>query len=80
MIVTKLDFSVVAASALEQVLGECGDGPICLAGHSFGGLVAYDTARRLVESGRPVTFLGLLDTWLCDAAGLKTAASRSKIS
>jgi thioesterase domain-containing protein len=78
MIAIKLDFAVVVASALEQILGECAGGPVYLAGHSFGGLVAYDTARRLVESGRQVAFLGLLDTWLCDAASSKSAASRFK--
>jgi acetoacetyl-CoA synthetase len=36
-------------------------GPVRLAGYSFGGLVAYETARLLTDRGREVTFLGLLD-------------------
>ena len=36
----------------------CGDR---LAGWSMGGVVAYEIARRLEESGRTVALLGLLD-------------------
>jgi acetoacetyl-CoA synthetase len=36
-------------------------GPVRLVGYSFGGLVAYEMARRLTARGRAVTFLGLLD-------------------
>ena len=39
-------------------------GPYALAGYSFGGLVAFELARRLVEEGEPVAFLGLIDTGL----------------
>jgi amino acid adenylation domain-containing protein len=38
------------------------DGPYCLAGHSAGGLWAYETARRLQEEGGRVAMLALLDT------------------
>src|SRR5262249_432936 len=58
----KADFDIVVTAALEQVLSQCGDGPIHLAGYSFGGFVAFATAQRLVQSGRRVAFLGLLDT------------------
>jgi acetoacetyl-CoA synthetase len=37
------------------------EGPIRLAGYSFGGLVAFDMAGQLTGAGREVTFLGLLD-------------------
>jgi acetoacetyl-CoA synthetase len=36
-------------------------GPVAIAGYSFGGLVAYDLARGLAAAGREVAFLGLLD-------------------
>jgi acetoacetyl-CoA synthetase len=36
-------------------------GPIMLAGFSFGGCVAFETARALVASGREVALLGLFD-------------------
>jgi len=37
-------------------------GPYYLVGHSFGGLVAFEMARRLRADGNEVAFLGLLDT------------------
>jgi acetoacetyl-CoA synthetase len=37
------------------------EGPVRLAGFSFGGLVAFEVARRLTGMGRVVDFLGLLD-------------------
>jgi thioesterase domain-containing protein/acyl carrier protein len=37
-------------------------GPIVLAGYSFGGSVAYEAARSLLNSGREVALLGLFDT------------------
>lgn len=37
-------------------------GPYQLMGYSFGGLVAYEVARQLVDRGAQVSFLGLLDS------------------
>jgi acetoacetyl-CoA synthetase len=37
------------------------DGPYRLAGHSFGALVAFETARQLSEEGAEVGWLGLID-------------------
>lgn len=36
-------------------------GPYRLAGYSFGGLVAIEVARKLIESGETVDFLGLME-------------------
>jgi aspartate racemase len=38
-------------------------GPYYLCGGSFGGVVAFDMARRLVADGEEVRFLGLLDAY-----------------
>jgi thioesterase domain-containing protein len=38
-------------------------GPYYLCGASFGGVVAFDMARRLVADGEEVRFLGLLDAY-----------------
>jgi|CXWL01.1.fsa_nt_gi microcystin synthetase protein McyG len=38
-------------------------GPYRLGGHSFGGLVAWEMARRLTERGESVTLVVLLDTF-----------------
>ncbi|MBZ9642033.1 SDR family NAD(P)-dependent oxidoreductase, partial [Streptomyces sp. PSKA30] len=40
------------------------EGPYRLLGWSFGGCLAYETARRLEEGGHSVAFLGLIDTIL----------------
>ena len=37
-------------------------GPYCLAGHSFGGLVAFEMAQQLHAAGETVSLLALLDT------------------
>lgn len=37
-------------------------GPYCLAGYSFGGLIAFEMARCLRAAGDEVAFVGLLDT------------------
>ncbi len=38
------------------------DGPYCLGGSSFGGLVAYEMARQLSERGKEVGIVALFDT------------------
>jgi acetoacetyl-CoA synthetase len=52
----------VAARLVEGIAAVMPVGPIALAGYSFGGLLAYEAARLLVERGRDVVFLGLLDS------------------
>ena len=47
---------------LEELLVKYPEGPCILGGASFGGLVAYETAQRLVELGREVSLLFLIDT------------------
>jgi thioesterase domain-containing protein/acyl carrier protein len=42
-------------------------GSVCLAGYSFGGFMAFETARRLMASGREVGLLVLLDSFPGDA-------------
>ncbi len=38
-------------------------GPYQLCGYSKGGLLAYETARLLIDQGESVSFLALLETW-----------------
>ncbi|HXY93367.1 MAG TPA: AMP-binding protein, partial [Acidimicrobiia bacterium] len=38
------------------------NGPYLLGGHSFGGIVAFEMARRLETAGEPVALLALLDS------------------
>ncbi|HSR69915.1 MAG TPA: amino acid adenylation domain-containing protein [Acidobacteriota bacterium] len=53
----------MAGSYLKEVLSVQDCPPYFLAGQSFGGFVAYEMARRLMQRGREVAFLGLIDTW-----------------
>ena len=55
--------SDVAARYAEQLVAVQPDGPYYLAGYSFGGRLAFEIARKLEADGRPVTFLGLIDTY-----------------
>jgi acyl-coenzyme A synthetase/AMP-(fatty) acid ligase/thioesterase domain-containing protein len=58
-------FDVLVEAAVEQICRhldpneEC-----CLAGYSFGGFVAIEAARRLLERKRRISFLGIIDTRL----------------
>lgn len=52
----------MAAKYLREVKARQPDGPYYLCGYSFGGLVAFEMARRLRESGDEVALVGLLDT------------------
>ena len=38
-------------------------GPYLLAGYSFGGVVMFETARRLMEKGERVAFLGMIESY-----------------
>jgi aspartate racemase len=48
---------------LEQLRGVQPDGPYFLGGYSFGGLVALEMGRRLIEAGELVGLLALVDTY-----------------
>ena len=51
-------------------------GPYALLGHSYGGLVAYEMARRLVESGEAIELLALCDSHTPDAVSFVARAVR----
>jgi arthrofactin-type cyclic lipopeptide synthetase C len=55
---------VAASRYLEAVENLLARGTIHLIGHSFGGVVAFEMARRLLERGCPVASLTLIDSSL----------------
>ncbi|MBB2487495.1 alpha/beta fold hydrolase [Mitsuaria sp. WAJ17] len=59
--------AVAAVRAMEAVTGR---GPVHLAGHSFGGWVAFEIALQWQALGREVLSLTLLDSEAPDAAGV----------
>ena len=54
----------MAVEYLREVKTRQPDGPYNLCGYSFGGLVAFEMARRLRESGDEVALVGLFDTMM----------------
>jgi len=52
-----------AAGCLQEIRELQPDGPYFLAGHSFGGMLAFEIAQQLARSGQTVAFLGLFDTF-----------------
>jgi thioesterase domain-containing protein len=52
-----------AAGCLREILELQPAGPYFLAGHSFGGMLAFEIAQQLVRFGQTVAFLGLFDTF-----------------
>ena len=54
------------------------EGPYLLAGISFGGMVAYEMARQLLESGEKTAFLALLDT--VGPGAVKSPSAGSRVS
>ena len=54
----------MAADYLREIKARQPSGPYHLCGYSFGGLVAFEIARRLSESGDEVGLVGLFDTMM----------------
>jgi oxalate---CoA ligase len=59
------EFNMIVDAAVVQILANCGgQEALNLVGYSFGGFVAWEAARRLLESGHRVDFVGLIDSRL----------------
>ncbi len=63
----QMSFEEIAGYAVRQIEALKPAGPLCLAGYSAGGDVAFEAARQLMIRGRPVLNLIILDT---DVTGL----------
>lgn len=55
------DLVATARHAADTIASRQPDGPVHLAGYSFGGSVAFEAARLLAERGRQIAFVGILD-------------------
>ena len=55
------DVESMASFYVESLYARFPHGPYLFAGHSFGVLLAYEMARQIQKSGRPVLFLGIVD-------------------
>jgi len=54
----------LAARLVERIRAVQPHGPYRLAGWSFGGVLAYEVATQLLGMDEPVSFLGLIDTYV----------------
>lgn len=52
----------MAALYLDAIRHQYPDGPICLLGHSFGGLIVYEMAQQLRQRGETPGLLTIIDT------------------
>lgn len=72
------DMQTMAARYLRAIRRVRPRGPYRFVGHSFGGAVAYEMARRLRAMGEDVDLLVMLDTFLAaDTAGFRDAVNAS---
>jgi thioesterase domain-containing protein len=55
------DLDAIVEAAFAQIRAQSHSDTYFLAGYSSGGIVAYEVARRLVQSGGRIGFLGLID-------------------
>jgi aspartate racemase len=60
--VTRTRVEDQAKAHLQEIYAVQPSGPYYLAGHSIGGLIAFEIAQRLRRDGHEVAFLGLIDT------------------
>jgi thioesterase domain-containing protein/acyl carrier protein len=63
------EVEALAAEHLRDLRRVRPEGPVVLAGWSFGGLVALEMAQRLQAEGREVPLLAILDTWAGERGG-----------
>lgn len=52
----------MAADYVAEMRAVQPEGPYLLAGHSFGGVIAFEMARQLLEEGGDIAFLGMFDS------------------
>jgi acetoacetyl-CoA synthetase len=70
----------MAAAYVEVIRGLQPEGPYRVAGHSFGGLLAFEIARLLSDQGQEVEWLGLIDAELSTEAHTPTRRLAHRLS
>jgi thioesterase domain-containing protein len=56
-----ISMEAIGAAVAREIDRRSPEGSLRLAGYSFGGSVAFEAARHLINSGRSVCFLGIID-------------------
>jgi thioesterase domain-containing protein len=62
MVQPDFTFERIVEQAIAYVSERAPSGPILMVGHSWGGLLVYAVALTFSMMGRPISFLGMLDT------------------
>jgi amino acid adenylation domain-containing protein len=68
----------IAAYYIMEILEHNPDGPYCLAGYSFGGIVAFEMARQLTAMNKRISTLAIFDTNADNSDHLVSAPTRWK--
>ncbi|MDT3400983.1 amino acid adenylation domain-containing protein [Mucilaginibacter terrae] len=66
----------IAAYHVSEILKARPEGPYAIAGYSYGGFIAYEIVKKLINSGKKVSFFGIIDTDAWAAMPPKTTAGR----
>jgi len=66
----------ISALYISEMLEMDPEGPYSLVGYSSGGFIAYEMAKQLLEMGKAVNFVGIIDSY---AGGMDTLESRSTL-
>jgi amino acid adenylation domain-containing protein len=68
----------IASGYLAEILEQNPHGPYSLVGYSFGGIVAFEMAKRLKGMGKEVTMLAVLDAFADNSSYFDSASIRWK--
>ncbi|HEX4851336.1 MAG TPA: amino acid adenylation domain-containing protein, partial [Puia sp.] len=66
----------IAAYYISEILEQNPDGPFCLAGYSFGGVVAFEMAKQLAAMGKEIKMLAIFDTNADNSESLLPTSTR----
>lgn len=79
-IATKTSIEEIAAEYVKEIIEVNPDDQFSLVGYSLGGLLAFEMGRQLIEKGKSVQFLGVIDTYTGNMRSLsKDSGLKSKI-
>jgi acyl-coenzyme A synthetase/AMP-(fatty) acid ligase/thioesterase domain-containing protein len=64
LVMRDVSFADIVDDIINQIRQNVRDRPLIFLGYSFGGLIAHEVARQLVDAGDAVAFVGMLDSYL----------------
>ncbi|MHB8206503.1 non-ribosomal peptide synthetase [Mucilaginibacter sp.] len=67
----------IAATYIDQILKQNPDGPFAIAGHCFGGIIAFEMAKQMEKMGKEVKLLALMDIDISDFETLQPGMKKN---